>query len=83
MEQIPLYQHIVNALTAQIESGELQAGDPLPTEAAISKEYNVSRITSKRALTELENAKLIYRIQGKGSFVSTDRAPHRPRSKTN
>lgn len=73
MEQIPLYQHIVNALTAKIESGELQAGDQLPTEAEISKEYNVSRITSKRALTELENAKLIYRIQGKGSFVSEDK----------
>ncbi|MGG4342462.1 GntR family transcriptional regulator [Paenibacillus lautus] len=83
MEQIPLYQHIVNALTAQIESGKLQAGDQLPTEAEISKEYNVSRITSKRALTELENAKLIYRIQGKGSFVSTDRAHHRPLGKTN
>ncbi|MGG3280633.1 GntR family transcriptional regulator [Paenibacillus solani] len=75
MEQIPLYQHIVNALTAKIESGELQAGDQLPTEAEISKEYNVSRITSKRALTELENAKLIYRIQGKGSFVSDDISP--------
>lgn len=73
MEQIPLYQHIVNALTAKIESGELQAGDQLPTEAEISKKYNVSRITSKRALTELENAKLIYRIQGKGSFVSEDK----------
>lgn len=83
MEQIPLYQHIVNALMAKIESGELQAGDQLPTEAEISKEYNVSRITSKRALTELENAKLIYRIQGKGSFVSTDRDPQRPLSKTN
>lgn len=83
MEQIPLYQHIVNALTAKIESGELQAGDQLPTEAEISKKYNVSRITSKRALTELENAKLIYRIQGKGSFVSTDRAPQKHLSKTN
>ncbi|GAB6927792.1 LacI family DNA-binding transcriptional regulator [Paenibacillus sp. JCM 10914] len=82
MEQIPLYQHIVNALTAKIESGELQSGDQLPTEAEISKEYNVSRITSKRALTELENANLIYRIQGKGSFVSETTTPHRPFSKT-
>ncbi|EGG35379.1 GntR family transcriptional regulator [Paenibacillus sp. HGF5] len=82
MEQIPLYQHIVNALTAKIESGELQAGDQLPTEAEISKEYKVSRITSKRALNELENAKLIYRIQGKGSFVSDAKADHRLLSKT-
>ncbi|MCM3493721.1 GntR family transcriptional regulator [Paenibacillus lactis] len=75
MEQIPLYQQIANALRAKIESGELQSGDQLPTEAEISKTYNVSRITSKRALTELENEKLIYRIQGKGSFVSTSPPP--------
>lgn len=71
MEQIPLYQHIVNNLKAKIDSGELQAGDQLPTEAEISKQFNVSRITSKRALTELENANLIYRVQGKGSFVNS------------
>ncbi|GIO92920.1 GntR family transcriptional regulator [Paenibacillus lactis] len=75
MEQFPLYQQIANALRAKIKSGELQSGDQLPTEAEISKTYNVSRITSKRALTELENEKLIYRIQGKGSFVSTSPPP--------
>lgn len=71
MGNIPLYQHIATALKAKIESGELKIGEQLPTEAEISKEYNVSRITSKRALTELENANLIYRIQGKGSFVNS------------
>lgn len=80
MEQMPLYQQIANALRAKIESGELQSGDQLPTEAEISKTYNVSRITSKRALTELENEKLIYRIQGKGSFVSTLQPPRQASS---
>ncbi|MCM3038424.1 GntR family transcriptional regulator [Paenibacillus motobuensis] len=78
MEQIPLYQHIVNTLKARIASGELQPGDQLPTEAELSKEFKVSRITSKRALTELENANLIYRVQGKGSFVHADLPPLRP-----
>lgn len=70
MEQIPLYQHIVNTLKLKMNSGELQPGHQLPTEAEISKQFKVSRITSKRALTELENEGLIYRIQGKGSFVN-------------
>lgn len=70
MEQIPLYQHIVNTLKLKMDSGELQPGNQLPTEAEISKQFKVSRITSKRALTELENEGLIYRIQGKGSFVN-------------
>lgn len=78
MEQIPLYQHIFNTLKARIESGELQPGDQLPTEAELSREFKVSRITSKRALTELENANLIYRVQGKGSFVNSDLPPLRP-----
>lgn len=70
MTGIPLYQTIVNALKAKISSGELKSGDQLPTEAELSSQYNVSRITSKRALSELENERLIYRVQGKGSFVS-------------
>ncbi|WP_054954665.1 GntR family transcriptional regulator [Paenibacillus dakarensis] len=69
MNSIPLYQNIVIDLKAKIKSGELRIGDKLPTEAELSRKYNVSRITSKRALTELENANLITRVQGKGSFV--------------
>lgn len=82
MEQIPLYQHIVNNLKAKMDSGELKAGDQLPTEAEISRQFGVSRITSKRALTELENANLISRIQGKGSFVNTRPAPARAQALT-
>lgn len=69
MTNIPLYQKIVDAIREHIVSGELNSGDQVPTEAELSKQYGVSRITSKRALTELENEGLIYRVQGKGSFV--------------
>lgn len=69
MTTIPLYQKIVDAIKEKIVSGELESGDQVPTEAELSKQYGVSRITSKRALTELENASLIYRVQGRGSFV--------------
>jgi DNA-binding LacI/PurR family transcriptional regulator len=82
MEQIPLYQHIVNTLKQKMNSGELQPGNQLPTEAEISKQFKVSRITSKRALTELENEGLIYRIQGKGSFVNEVQPFLRPVVKT-
>jgi GntR family transcriptional regulator, arabinose operon transcriptional repressor len=82
MQTIPLYQNIINALKAKIVSGELKAGDKLPTEAEISQEYRVSRITSKRALSELENANLIYRIQGKGSFVNPTQDFNHPLAKS-
>lgn len=65
----PLYQKILLDLKEEILSGQLQADQQLPTEKELSDRYQVSRITSKRALNELEQADLIYRIRGKGSFV--------------
>lgn len=65
----PLYKKIMTDLKNQMASGQLAPNSQLPTEKEISETYKVSRITSKRALTELEQAGLIYRIQGRGSFV--------------
>ncbi|BDZ32324.1 LacI family DNA-binding transcriptional regulator [Lactiplantibacillus sp. WILCCON 0030] len=65
----PRYLTIYNDLKQQILSGKLQPDDQLPTELQLAHSYQVSRITSKRALTELESRDLIYRQQGSGSFV--------------
>lgn len=65
----PLYQQIASDLKEQISSGILALDSQVPTEKELSDTYKVSRITSKRALSELEQAGLIYRVQGKGSFV--------------
>ncbi len=65
----PLYKKILHDLQAEIFSGRLAVDFQLPTEKELSERYHVSRITSKRALTELEQAGLIYRVRGKGSFV--------------
>lgn len=65
----PLYQEIFLALKKEILSGSYPPESQLPTEKELAQTYHVSRITSKRALTELEQEGLIYRVQGKGSFV--------------
>lgn len=69
MAKQPLYQQIYNQLKEDILTNQLKENDQLPTELELSESYQVSRITSKRALGELENEGLIYRIRGKGSFV--------------
>lgn len=69
MEKKPLYQEILQDLKQDILSGKYLVEDKLPTELELSEKYQVSRITSKRALVELENEGLIYRLRGKGSFV--------------
>lgn len=70
MAKLPLYQKIMDDLAKKIANGVLKPGEQLPTEIALAEEYKVSRITSKRALTELENQEIIFRLQGKGSFVA-------------
>ncbi|WP_312497408.1 LacI family DNA-binding transcriptional regulator [Enterococcus sp.] len=65
----PLYKQIYDALHDAILTGTLAPGSRVPTEKELSETYQVSRITSKRALTELEQNQLIYRVQGSGSFV--------------
>lgn len=76
----PLYRIIYESLESAIKSGDFKVGSQLPTEKELSETYQVSRITSKRALTELEQDGFISRIRGKGSFV---RDPIQKGKKTN
>jgi DNA-binding LacI/PurR family transcriptional regulator len=65
----PLYSKIIDYLKDQIKSNELKPYQQVPTEMELAERFKVSRITSKRALAELEKEGLIYRERGKGSFV--------------
>lgn len=68
----PLYAQIANYIKEKIEKKELLPEQKLPTEVELANMFNVSRITSKKALEELEKDNLIYRIQGSGSYVSPE-----------
>lgn len=65
----PLYIQLVDALLCYIVE-ECSTDDKLPTEKELCEEYAVSRTTVRLALNELEQRGRIYRVQGKGSFVS-------------
>ncbi len=69
MATAPKYQQIIDELEAEITSGRYKAGAKLPSEAVLVKRFNTSRITIARALRELQNAELIDRVAGSGSFV--------------
>lgn len=74
-EGIPLHKQISDWLKQEIESGALTSDEKLPSENELSKKFDVSRVTVRRALQTLENEQLIYRCQGLGSFV-TDQRTH-------
>ena len=61
---------IINSLTEKIDKGEFSPGEKLPSESQLTAEFSTSRITVTRALKELELKGVIYRVKGKGSFVS-------------
>jgi len=69
--QEKLYERIAEFINEKIISGEYAVGAKLPTEQALAAMFNVSRITSKRALDELAAKGAITRRQGRGSFVTT------------
>ena len=70
-EKRPLYVQLVDALLSDVV-GAGGEGEQLPTEKELCDEYAVSRTTVRQALAELEQRGLIYRIQGKGSFIASE-----------
>ena len=70
MKKEPLYQLIYEHLKQDILNQRYPFGSQVPTEKELTATYQVSRITAKRALTELESDGFIQRTPGKGSFVS-------------
>lgn len=65
----PLYAKLRDSLRAEIRSGRYRDGSPMPSEASLGERFRVSRITVRQALSELRNEGLIYKVNGKGSFV--------------
>lgn len=69
--RIPMYKQIRQLILDKIQRGEWQAHEQLPSENEWVSQFQVSRITIRNALSRLVEEGLIYRIQGKGSFVAS------------
>ena len=65
----PLYQQLAEDLRRRILREEFKVGRSIPTEAQLSRDYRASRITVRHALDLLEQEGLLYREQGRGSFI--------------
>lgn len=66
----PLYHQIFLILRGQIIEGRLKPGAQVPGEEELARQFNVSRITARRALGELAAEGLVTRGRGKGTHVS-------------
>ena len=59
---MPIYEQIINQIRDAVVSGELKAGDGMPSIRVLAKELAVSVITTKRAYEEKQMMKLENRM---------------------
>lgn len=66
----PLYLQLEELIRENIESNKWKENTAIPSEYEMSKLYNISRITIRSACNQLVKEGLLYRVAGKGTFVS-------------
>jgi GntR family transcriptional regulator len=66
----PRYLTIAETLRARIEQGALVAGQRLPNQRRLAREFGVTLMTLRQALEILERENLIRRQHGLGTFVA-------------
>lgn len=69
-DERPIYEQITSQMKKMIISGEIKAGELLPSMRALAKDLRISVITTKRAYEELEKDGFIVTVTGKGSFAA-------------
>jgi GntR family transcriptional regulator len=75
---LPLHQQLFVVLREQILRGLYAPGASIPNEARLGEIFDVSRITVRRAVADLEAQGLVEKKQGRGTFVRFDLPAQRP-----
>ena len=68
----PIYIQLVEIIRTQIVSGKFQKGQKLPSVRELALIMKVNPNTIQKALTELEDEKLIYTERTNGKYVTED-----------
>ena len=67
---VPIFQRIKDYLSGEIAAGRWKAGELVPSEQALVRQFGVSRMTVNRAVRELTAEHVLTRRQGAGTFVA-------------
>jgi DNA-binding LacI/PurR family transcriptional regulator len=79
---VPLYAQVQEILSNYILEKGFPDGTEFPTESQLCEAFQVSRITTKRALDELVREGLIRRVKGVGNFVSLSETVESPQMRS-
>ena len=69
---IPIYLQLMDYLKVYTISGKYKLGERLPSIRDLADEFKVNPNTMQKALSELENLKLIYTERTNGKYVTND-----------
>ena len=67
----PLYRQLMARIRDDVSSGVYPAESQIPSEQEMCARYGVSRVTVRRAISELTDEGILRKQQGKGTFVCT------------
>jgi GntR family transcriptional regulator len=73
---IPLYYQLVELIREQIQGGELQPGNQLPSERELSEQAGISRMTTRQAIAYLTREGVLEVKPGIGTFVAEPKLAH-------
>ncbi len=71
---VPLYCQLKNIILEKIETNEYKEDSKIPSEQDLCEEYFISRPTVRQAINELTNNGQLYKMKGKGTFVSKNKS---------
>ena len=66
----PIYRQIVEQVKYRVASGQLKAGEKLPSNREMAKDLKINPRTVVKAYEELQSAGLVVRRQGQGVFIT-------------
>ena len=67
--KLPKYFVLKQIIQKKVEAGEYDEDRMIESERELMETYQLSRITVRKAIDELVNEGILYRIQGKGTYV--------------
>lgn len=67
--EVPMHHQLFICLKERVEKGAYKPGDRLPSESEMQAAFGVSRITVRRAITDLARHGYVRKSRGKGTVV--------------
>ena len=72
---ISLHDQLDQIIRTDLKHNTWGANQKIPSENELAQKYGLSRMTVRSVITELVNDGLLYRVQGKGTFVAKKKYP--------